>query len=68
MAKTKESQLRAASKWDKTHKEYLKNLKRRYQIVFNKEKDAKVIEKMDSVSNKNDYVRSLVLNDIKNQE
>ena len=68
MAKTKESQLRAASKWDNTHKEYLKNLKRRYQIVFNKEKDAEVIEKMDSVSNKNDYIRTLILDDIKNQE
>lgn len=64
MAKTSDAQLKASKKWNDKHRNEMRALYRRYVLDFHKEKDANVIEKMDSVSNKNDYVRSLVLNDI----
>lgn len=56
-----EAQKRASAKW---------NAKALRQITlhFNKENDADVLRKMDSVPNKTDYVRQLVREDIGKEE
>ena len=64
MAKTSDAQLRASKRWNAKHQNERHALYRRYVLDFHKEKDSKVIEKMDSVANKNDYIRTLILDDI----
>lgn len=52
---------RRASKWGE------KNLKTTI-LKFHKVNDKEVIDKLDSVDNKTDYVRTLIKNDIKEGE
>ena len=47
---------------------YRKKAMRSYSIVFHNSNDADIIDKLDSVGNKNDYIRQLIRRDIeKNQ-
>lgn len=43
---------------------YHKRVSKNYTFRFNKEKDAEVIEKLESVKLKTAYIRSLILKDI----
>lgn len=56
-----EAQLRAQKKYDETHKDKFKN----YHIKFNVKDDAEVIFRLDTVYNRTDYIRQLILDDIK---
>lgn len=58
---TSEAALRAQRKYDETHKDKFKS----YHLKFNKSDDAEVIFRLDTVPNKVDYIRQLILNDIK---
>ena len=56
-----EAQKRAIAKYDQTHK----NDYKWYKFRFNKKNDAAVIARLDTVDNKQDYIRSLILADMK---
>lgn len=56
-----EAQKRARNKWQA-------KAMRQIALRFNKENDADVLRKMDSVPNKTDYVRQLVREDIGKDE
>lgn len=56
-----EAQKRAIARYDQTHKQDFK----RYNFKFHKEYDAAVIARLDTVDNKQDYIRSLILADMK---
>lgn len=43
---------------------YHKRVSKTFSVRFNKEKDADIIEKLDSVKFKTDYIRSLIRKDI----
>ena len=56
-----EAQKRARNKWQA-------KAMRQIALRFNRENDADVLRKMDSVPNKTDYVRQLVRDDIGKEE
>lgn len=67
MAKTKESQLKASRKWKASHKEEIAKTEERttkVQIRLNKDNDKDIISKLDSVDNKQGYIKGLIRNDI----
>lgn len=55
---TKNKRMRE-QKWTKEHS-------RSINVRFNKEKDSQILAKLDSVPNKAEYLRQLILNDLKN--
>ena len=55
--KTYESTIRATMAWSKTHVKQIK-------INMNLDTDAEILAKLDSVPNKTDYIRQLILADI----
>lgn len=55
-----DAQLRAQKKYDATHKDKFKN----YHIKLNVKDDAEVIFRLDTVPNRTDYIRQLILDDI----
>lgn len=55
-----EAQKRARNKYDQLHKEEFKN----YHFRLNKENDSEVIAKLESVKNKQGYIKGLILADI----
>ena len=55
-----EAQKRARNKYDAEHKEEFKH----YHFRLNKENDAEVIKKLESLENKQGYIKSLILADI----
>ena len=57
---TSEAHLRAQKKYDAAHKDDYK----KYILKFNKKKDSGVIFRLDTVPNKIDYIRELILKDI----
>ena len=61
MARASEAQKRAMAKYDKAHKDDFK----RYNFKFSKVNDAAIIARLDTVDNKQDYIRSLILADMK---
>lgn len=46
----------------------LKKLTKSYAFRFMKDSDKEVIDKLDSVPNKSDYIRQLILADIKKKD
>ena len=56
----------ALIKAQKKYEEKKKLLYRQYGFRFYKATDADVIKKLDDVENRNDYIRTLIKNDIKN--
>lgn len=46
-------------------KKYNKDHCRQYNLKYNLSTDAAIIEKLDTVSSKQDYIRQLILKDIK---
>lgn len=48
-----------------TKTEYYARTTKAFKVQFRKEADADVIEKINSVSSKTDYVRNLIRDDIK---
>ena len=54
----KESQKRASAKYDKKNSRY-------FSLKFVIHTDGDIIEKLDSVENKNDYIRQLIREDLK---
>ena len=61
MAKTSEAKMRANSKYEKTHI-------RQILLKFHKTYDEAIIEKLDSVPSKNNYVRQLILKDLEREK
>lgn len=61
MAKTSEARMRANSKYEKKHI-------RQTLLKFHKNYDAAIIEKLDSVPSKNNYVRQLILQDLEREK
>lgn len=61
MAKTSEAKMRANSKYEKKHI-------RQILLKFHKTYDAAIIEKLDSVPSKNNYVRQLILKDLEREK
>ena len=61
MAKTSEAKMRANNKYEKKHI-------RQILLKFHKTYDAAIIEKLDSVPSKNNYVRQLILKDLEKKE
>lgn len=61
MAKTSEAKMRANSKYEKTHI-------RQILLKFHKTHEAEIIEKLDSVPSKNNYVRQLILQDLEREK
>lgn len=61
MAKTSEAKLRATKKYEK------KNI-RQILLKFHKTHEAEIIEKLDSVPSKNNYVRQLILQDLEREK
>lgn len=61
MAKTSEAKMRANSKYEKAHI-------RQILLKFHKTYDASIIEKLDSVPSKNNYVRQLILKDLEREK
>ena len=57
MAKTSEAKMRANKKYEKAHI-------RQILLKFHKTHDAAIIEKLDSLDSKNNYVRQLILKDL----
>ena len=55
-----DAQKRARNKYDQEHKDEFKN----YHFRLNKENDFDVIAKLESVQNKQGYIKSLILADI----
>lgn len=55
-----DAQKRARNKYDQEHKDEFKN----YHFRLNKENDSDVIAKLESVQNKQGYIKSLILADI----
>ena len=45
-------------------KEHVKDTRKYIGLYFSKTNDAKVLARLDSVPNKTDYIRSLILQDI----
>ena len=60
MAESKK-RLEYKQKWAKEHT-------RKFTFLFRIDADAKVIEKLDSCENMTQYVRGLILDDIKNEK
>ena len=56
-----DAQLRAIAKYDAAHTV-------QYRLKLNKETDADIIAKLDSVDNKQGYIKELIRKDIKGQE
>jgi hypothetical protein len=61
MAKSSEARLRATKKYEKA------NI-RQILLKFHKTNDAAIIEKLNSVSSKNNYVRQLILKDLEREK
>nr|DAZ04855.1 MAG TPA: hypothetical protein [Caudoviricetes sp.] len=61
MAKTSEAKMRANSKYEKKHI-------RQILLKFHKTYDVAIIEKLDSVPSKNNYVRQLILQDLEREK
>lgn len=61
MAKTSEAQMRANNKYEKAHI-------RQILLKFHKTYDAEIIEKLDSLDSKNNYVRQLILQDLEREK
>lgn len=61
MAKTSEAKMRANSKYEKKHI-------RQILLKFHKTYDEAIIEKLDSVPSKNNYVRQLILQDLEREK
>lgn len=55
-----EAQLRAQKKYDESHKEHYT----KFTIKYNNKDDAEVIFRLNTVPNRTDYIRQLVLKDI----
>ena len=61
MAKTSEAKMRANKKYEKAHI-------RQILLKFHKTHEAEIIEKLDSVPSKNNYVRQLILQDLEREK
>lgn len=61
MAKTSEAKMRANSKYEKKHI-------RQILLKFHKTHEAAIIEKLDSVPSKNNYIRQLILQDLEREK
>lgn len=61
MAKTSESMLRAIAKYDKTHK-------RGICLKFNLKYDADILQRLDSVGNKQGYIKELIRRDMQREK
>ena len=61
MAKTSEAKMRANKKYEKAHI-------RQILLKFHKTHDAAIIEKLDSLDSKNNYVRQLILKDLEREK
>ena len=61
MAKSSEARLRAIKKYEKTKI-------RQFLLKFHKTHDAAIIEKLDSLDNKNNYIRQLILKDLEREK
>ena len=61
MAKTSEAKMRANSKNEKKHISQI-------LLKFHKTHEAEIIEKLDSVPSKNNYVRQLILQDLEREK
>ena len=61
MAKTSEAKMRANSTYEKKHI-------RQFLLKFHKSYDGAIIEKLDSVPSKNNYVRQLILKDLEKEK
>lgn len=61
MGKASEAHLRATKKYEK------KNI-RQILLKFHKTHEAEIIEKLDSVPSKNNYVRQLILQDLEREK
>lgn len=48
-------------------REFNKTKTKRYTFTFNKVNDKEIIEHLDNVPNKNDYIRQLILEDMQKQ-
>lgn len=48
----------------KANRKYQKNNTKSYGVMFNKKYDAEIIQKLDSVPNKTEYIRSLIKADL----
>lgn len=48
-------------------REFNKTKSKQYTFSFNKENDKELVEWLDSKENKTDYVRQLILNDMRNK-
>lgn len=59
MAKT-DAEKRAQAKYDEVHKDEFKN----YHFKFRRGKDDELIEKLENVPSKQDYIRQLILADL----
>lgn len=61
MGKASEAKLRANKKYEK------KNI-RQILLKFHKTHEAEIIEKLDSVPSKNNYIRQLILQDLEREK
>ena len=61
MAKASEAHLRATKKYEKA------NI-RQFLLKFHKTHEAEIIEKLDSLDSKNNYVRQLILQDLEREK
>ncbi len=62
MAKNSEARIRANAKYDKSNTQ-------RFAIKLNKNTDKEIIDKLNSVDNKQGYIKKLIMDDItKNEE
>lgn len=55
--KSYESSIKASAEWNKANIRYIR-------AAFNVDTDAEILAKLDSVPNKTDYIRQLILADI----
>ena len=62
MKKKTEAEKRAQAKYDQTHKEQFKTYLLKYGLT--NPDNQKIVEKLDSVENRQDYIRRLILADI----
>lgn len=62
MRKKTEAEKRAQAKYDQTHKEQFRTYLLKYGVT--NPDNQKIIEKLDSEPNKQDYIRRLILADI----
>ena len=51
-----------------SQKQYFKLHKEQFSLVFNKEKDKDIIEKLDSMDNWTDYIRTLIRQDMEREK